>query len=123
MINNKQLNVFGEKLEACCFDPKTGWQRDGYCNLFPDDLGQHLVCVTATEGFLDYSKATGNDLSTPTDFFPGLKPGDKWCVCLLRVVAAFNAGQAPIINLAATHISVLEVIPLNILEQMAIANA
>ena len=119
MINNAQLNVLGQPLEACCHDPKTGWQRDGYCNFFPDDRGKHLVCAEITRDFLNFSKSRGNDLSTPTHSFPGLKPGQKWCVCLMRVVEAFNAGHGPKIDLAATHISVLEVIPLSLLKQMA----
>lgn len=119
MINSPQLNVLGEKLQPCCFNPETGWARDGYCNFSPEDLGKHLVCVLVTKDFLDYSKATGNDLTTPTEHFPGLKSGDKWCVCLMRVVAAFNAGHQPQIMLESTHISVLEVVPLSILKQMA----
>lgn len=118
MLYNQQLNVFGEILQSCCTNPMTGWERDGMCGYFPEDRGQHLVCAEMTKDFLDFSKNKGNDLSTPNEFFPGLKPGDKWCVCLMRIVEAFNAGHAPKIDLAATHISVLEVIPLNILEQM-----
>ena len=119
MINNVQLNVFGEPLEPCCYSPKTGWHRDGYCNFFPDDLGKHLVCAEVTQDFLKFSKAKGNDLSTPNEFFPGLKAGEKWCICLMRVVEAFNAGHPPKVILASTHINVLEIVPSSLLQKMA----
>ncbi len=118
MIFNEKLNVYGEPLEACCLDPETGFARDGMCNYFPEDAGLHLVCAYITKEFLEFSRISGNDLSTPTDSFPGLREGDKWCICLMRYIEAFNKGMAPKIDLKATHINVLEVIPLNILLEM-----
>jgi uncharacterized protein len=103
-------NVLGSELAPCSIDPLTGWYRDGCCNTGPGDRGLHLVCVRATQAFLDFSVRAGNDLSTPRpEFrFPGLKPGDRWCVCVTRWVEAMNAGVAPPVVLEATHISTLE---------------
>lgn len=116
----KELNVLGTKLKPCCLDPITGWARDGYCGYFPDDAGLHLVCTEITQEFLDFSKERGNDLSTPqSGGFPGLTPGDKWCVCLIRVIEAFNAGIKVKVDLAATSIHVREVVPIEFLQQMA----
>ena len=114
-----QLNVFGEKLTPCCLNPLTGWQRDGLCSFYNNDKGMHLVCVVVNAEFLQFSKSAGNDLSTATDNFPGLKPGDRWCLCVSRWLEAFRADQAPLIILSATSIQVLEYIPLPILQQMA----
>lgn len=115
----KELNVLGTPLKPCCTDPLTGWARDGYCNYYPEDRGLHVVCMEITQAFLDFSKKHGNDLSTPKEGFTGVKPGEKWCVCLLRVIEAFNAGIIPKIDLEATSIYVREVIPLEFLQQMA----
>jgi hypothetical protein len=103
-------NVLGEKLQPCSERPLTGFFRDGCCNTGPGDAGVHTVCVVATAEFLEFSKARGNDLSTPMpDFgFPGLKPGDRWCLCAPRWREALDAGCAPQVVLAATHEASLE---------------
>lgn len=103
-------NVLGEKLQSCSERPLTGFFRDGCCNTGPEDAGVHTVCVVATAEFLEFSKARGNDLSTPMpDFgFPGLKPGDRWCLCAPRWREALDAGRAPQVVLAATHEASLE---------------
>jgi uncharacterized protein (DUF2237 family) len=115
-------NVLGTPLKSCCQDPVTGFYRDGFCNTGPDDYGLHIVCMVATAEFLEFSKARGNDLSTPVEEwgFPGLKPGDKWCLCALRWKEAYDAGKAPQVDLEATHISALEHLDLAALKQFAI---
>ncbi len=115
-------NVFGQELETCCTSPMTGFYRDGCCRTGPQDLGMHVVCVEVSEEFLEFSKAKGNDLSTPIpDFkFPGLKPGDRWCLCALRWKEAMENGMAPHIILTSTHESALEVISLEDLKKYAI---
>ena len=112
-------NVFGEELETCSTNPMTGFFRDGCCSTDAQDLGMHVVCAEVTEEFLEFSKATGNDLSTPNpDFdFSGLKPGDRWCVCALRWKEAMDKGVAPPVVLTSTHESVLEVISLEDLKR------
>jgi hypothetical protein len=114
-----QLNVLGEPLEVCCLDPLTGWVRDGYCANHVSDTGMHHICVQVNTEFLVYSKAQGNDLSTPTEFFPGLKPGDKWCLCTMRWLQAVKDNQAPPVFLRATSIEVLNYVPLPLLKQLA----
>ncbi len=118
----KATNVLGGKLESCCTSPVTGFYRDGYCNTGPGDVGLHVVCAVMTEEFLEFSAARGNDLITPVSEydFPGLKPGDRWCLCALRWKEAFEAGVAPQVVLAATHISVLEYVDLEDLQGCAI---
>ena len=98
-------NVFGEPLQACSLNPMTGFFRNGCCDTGPEDLGSHTVCVVMTDAFLQFSRARGNDLSTPMpDYgFPGLKEGDRWCLCAPRWQEAFEAGQAPRVVLRATH--------------------
>jgi uncharacterized protein (DUF2237 family) len=98
-------NVLGGPLAACCADPATGFFRDGYCHTGPQDVGSHTVCAQVSEEFLTYTLQTGNDLTTPRPEyqFPGLRPGDRWCVCAVRWGAAFDAGVAPPVVLAATH--------------------
>ena len=112
-------NVFGEELESCSTNPMTGFFRDGCCRADAQDVGMHLVCAEVTEEFLEFSKATGNDLSTPNpDFdFPGLKPGDRWCVCALRWKEAMDNGVAPPVVLTSTHQSVLELISIEDLKR------
>jgi len=112
-------NVFGEELETCSTNPMTGFYRDGCCRTDAQDLGMHVVCTEVTEEFLEFSKTTGNDLSTPNpDFdFPGLKPGDRWCLCALRWKEALDNDVAPPVVLTSTHESVLEVIPLEDLKR------
>ena len=115
------LNVLGEPLELCSCSPRTGWYRDGYCRSDATDLGRHTVCCVVTEAFLSYSRAQGNDLSTPMPAydFPGLKPGDHWCVCAPRWLEAHDDGMAPPVRLAATEQSTLEVIDLALLQAHA----
>jgi len=117
-----QLNVLGGHLDACCMQPKTGFYRDGYCNTGIDDHGVHTVCVEVNESFLTYSKKVGNDLSTPFPVynFPGLKPGDRWCLCAERWLQAYKDNTAPPVILSATNAKTLEFIPLEVL--MAFAN-
>jgi uncharacterized protein len=111
-------NVLGTELETCSLNPKTGFFRDGCCRTGKDDVGLHLVCTRVTEEFLEFSKMVGNDLSTPRPEweFPGLEPGDQWCVCVERWRQALEAGVAPPVVLAATHISALEFVGLDDLQ-------
>ena len=102
------INVLGTELTDCSTEPLTGFYRDGCCNTGVDDHGVHTVCVITTEEFLNFSKASGNDLSTPRNGFPGLNPGDHWCLCASRGQEAYEAGGAPQVNLEATHILTLE---------------
>jgi uncharacterized protein (DUF2237 family) len=115
-------NVLGETLQPCSVTPRTGFFRDGCCNTGPDDVGLHVVCTQMTAEFLAFSKQTGNDLSTPMPEygFPGLKPGDRWCVCVARWREAFEAGVAPPVVMSATHEETLAVVPLAILKRHAI---
>ena len=108
-------NIFGEPLKSCCNDPKTGYFRDGYCRTDKSDYGSHTVCVEITNEFLDFSKSKGNDLITPNPSynFPGLKPGDKWCLCAIRWQEAFEAGCAPKVELEATDEKALNYIKIN----------
>jgi uncharacterized protein (DUF2237 family) len=118
----QQLNVFGEPLLPCGLDPITGFYRDGCCNTGYDDTGIHTVCVRVSGEFLAYSKARGNDLSTPAPQFgfKGLKPGDQWCLCAGRWKEAFDAGMAPSVVLRATHEETLAIVPLADLKRHAI---
>ncbi len=106
----KAKNVLGSELQICCQSPVTGFYRDGCCNTGPGDVGLHLVCAQVTAEFLEFSAARGNDLITPNPLggFPGLTPGDRWCLCVSRWKEALEAGVAPPLDLAATHISTLE---------------
>jgi uncharacterized protein (DUF2237 family) len=115
------LNVLGEPLDLCSCEPLTGWFRDGSCRTNDADHGRHTVCCEVTEAFLNYSRAQGNDLSTPAPAygFPGLKPGDHWCVCAPRWLEAYEDGMAPPVRLAATEQGTLEVIPLELLQRHA----
>ena len=103
-------NIFGEPLKPCCTNPLTGYFRDGYCRTDKLDYGNHSVCVIVTEDFLEFSKKNGNDLITqqPKYLFPGLKAGDKWCLCAIRWQEAFEAGCAPKVELEATNEKSLE---------------
>lgn len=111
----KQVNVFGEQLITCSTQPLTGFFRDGCCNTGPSDRGTHTVCAVMTSEFLAFTKTQGNDLSTPLPQyqFPGLKPGDKWCLCVNRWKEALDAGCAPKVILEATHEKTLEVVTLD----------
>ena len=116
-------NVLGGELVACSTDPLTGFYRDGCCNTGADDVGVHTVCVTATAEFLEFSSSRGNDLSTPLPEhgFPGLRPGDRWCLCAPRWQEALDAGAAPEVVLEATHASSLEWVRLDDLRRHAVA--
>ena len=120
-VGKGHLNVLGGALESCSCEPMTGWFRDGHCRTDPSDVGQHSVCCVMSERFLNYSKAQGNDLSTPMPAFgfPGLKPGDHWCVCAPRWKQAYDDGMAPPVRLEATEHTALEVVPLDILKSHA----
>lgn len=111
---SKARNVLGDKLQPCCFDPMTGFFRDGFCHTIDEDRGSHTVCAIMTDEFLAFSKSQGNDLSTPQPQygFPGLKAGDKWCVCVARWEEAFVVGKAPQVVLEATHERALDVVDL-----------
>lgn len=115
------LNVYGGPLALCSNDPVTGFFRDGQCNTCAQDSGSHTVCAIMTAEFLAYSKYLGNDLSTPRpEFnFPGLSPGDHWCLCASRFLQAHAEGVAPRVNLEATHQRALDIVPLSVLETYA----
>lgn len=122
MSASSSLNVLGTPLQSCSTDPVTGYFRDGCCETGPSDRGRHIVCAVVTDEFLNYSKAQGNDLSTPRpEFrFPGLKAGDRWCLCLERWREAHAAGCAPQVILAATHQIALERLTLSTLQAFAV---
>ena len=117
-----KLNVLGEPLLPCSEEPMTGFVRDGCCNTSPEDLGRHVVCVRVTADFLAYSKSRGNDLSTPAPElgFPGLQPGDQWCLCAARWQEALQAGKAPKVVLQATHAAALKIVKLADLKKHAL---
>jgi len=119
---DESLNVFDEQLEPCGMDPITGFYRDGCCNTSDDDVGSHTVCVEVTQKFLEYSRFQGNDLSTPVpDFgFPGIKPGDTWCLCADRWLEAYENNMAPKVFLMRTHKKVLEIISMDKLKKFAV---
>jgi uncharacterized protein (DUF2237 family) len=122
--DNKEedLNVFGETLAVCSVDPATGFYRDGCCSTGDEDRGRHVVCAEVTAAFLEFSRRAGNDLSTPRpEFgFPGLKPGDRWCLCADRWQQALEAGAAPRVVLGATHRLALEHVELADLKRHAL---
>ena len=117
-------NVFGETLKSCCNNPMTGYFRDGYCRTDESDLGRHTVCAIVDNDFLEFSKQRGNDLSTPQKhyFFPGLKAGDKWCLCVLRWKEALDAGCAPKVDLESTNEKALQHVSLSDLIKHAAIN-
>jgi uncharacterized protein (DUF2237 family) len=116
------LNVLGTQLRACSYAPLTGFFRDGCCHTSEADAGTHVVCVRVSAEFLAFSAERGNDLSTPRpEFrFPGLKPGDRWCLCALRWLEAFQAGVAPPVALESTHEAALDHIPIEALRAHAL---
>ena len=120
MIDGK--NVLGSDLQLCCSNPMTGYYRDGYCRTGGQDFGVHVVCAQVTAEFLSFTQQQGNDLSTPIPAydFPGLKPGDRWCLCAARWQEAKAAGVAPPVVLEATHIRALEVLSLDELKQYSL---
>ena len=117
-----KLNVLGEPLAPCSEQPLTGFFRDGCCNTAPEDIGLHTVCTRVTAEFLEFSRSRGNDLSTPMpEFgFPGLKPGDQWCLCAARWQEALDAGAAPRVVLRATHAATLRLVKLADLKKYAL---
>lgn len=120
--NTRPKNVLGTALESCCTYPITGYWRDGYCRTSIQDVGTHVVCAVMTEEFLEFTKSKGNDLSSPIPAyqFPGLKPGDKWCLCVLRWIEAEKAGCAPHIILKGTDSNALKFTNLETLKVYAI---
>lgn len=118
MDKDPAINVLGGPLLPCSTAPLTGFFRDGHCNTCPEDRGSHTVCVLMTAEFLAFSKYVGNDLSTPRpDFlFPGVKPGESWCLCAGRFLQAHDEGCAPKVRLAATHQRALDIVPLEVLK-------
>jgi len=121
MKKDPSVNVLGEALVPCSGDPLTGFFRDAHCNTCSEDRGCHTVCAVMTAEFLAFSKYVGNDLTTPRPEwgFPGLKPGDSWCLCASRFMQAYDEGCAPKVNLAATHRRALAIVPARALEMLA----
>ena len=121
-VMHPSINVLGTELKTCSSDPLTGWYRDGCCNTDENDRGSHTVCCVVTQEFLEYAKSQGNDLMTPAPHFsfPGLKPGDSWCVCARTWLAAVNEGAACPVDLEATHEEALSIIPFDLLETHAV---
>ncbi len=119
---SEAMNVLGTPLESCCTSPMTGFFRDGLCRTGGGDFGAHVVCAQMTEDFLNFTKGKGNDLSTPAPMyqFPGLQPGDCWCLCASRWQEALQSGVAPPIVLASTHASALEYVSMSDLQEYAI---
>ena len=115
-------NVLGAPLDPCGTEPLTGFYRDGCCSTGPEDAGRHTICAVVTADFLDHQRSIGNDLSTPAPQyrFPGLVPGDRWCVTAVNWLRAHNDGQAAPVVLAATHERTLDVVPLDVLQQYAV---
>jgi uncharacterized protein len=115
-------NVLGQELKPCSTDPVTGFFRNGCCETGPHDMGMHTVCAVMTAEFLAFSKQAGNDLSTPRPDldFPGLKPGDRWCLCAPRWKEALDAGAAPQVVLESTHEETLAIVPLGVLKDHAV---
>ena len=121
-MSSDDRNVLGGPLASCSDEPLTGFFRDGCCNTGPEDVGLHVVCAKVTQAFLEFARRQGNDLITPAPHygFPGLKPGDRWCVCVGTWRQAYEAGVAPPVVLAATHEETLAVVPLALLRQLAV---
>ncbi len=119
---SKQKNVFGENLIECSVNPLTGYFRDGCCNTDSSDLGLHIVCVEVSEQFLEFSKSRGNDLSIPNPDveFPGLKPGDRWCLCAARWQEAYENNMAPRVVLESTHRRAMEIVSLETMREFAV---
>lgn len=118
----EELNVLGGPLEPCGTDPVTGFYRDGCCSTGPEDLGSHTICAVVTAEFLDHQRSIGNDLSTPVPAyrFPGLVPGDRWCVTAVNWLRAHRDGVAAPVVLASTHVRALDIVPLDALQEHAV---
>ena len=116
------INVFGKELDICCENPQTGFFRNGMCDTCREDQGVHTVCILVTEEFLEFSKLVGNDLSTshPEFEFPGLKPGDRWCLCAMRWQEAHDQGKAPPVFLESTHEKTLKMVDFHLLQKFTI---
>ena len=116
-------NAIGTPLNPCSLDPMTGWYRDGCCNTDENDRGSHTVCAQVTQEFLEFLQSQGNDLITPAPHFnfPGLKPGDRWCVCAASWLQAYHQGVACPVNLLSTHARALDIVPLDFLMEYSIA--
>ena len=116
------INIFGDEIEACCYDPMTGYFRDGFCNTDEHDHGSHVICAVMTDDFLEFSKSKGNDLTTPRpEFnFPGLKEGDRWCLCAMRWKEAYDAGVAPKVFLESCHLNSLNFVTKEQLAEYAV---
>ncbi len=121
-MSDRERNVLGSELEPCGTDPLTGFYRDGCCSTGPEDLGSHTICAVVTAEFLEHQRSIGNDLSTPMPAynFPGLRPGDRWCVTAVNWARAHNDGVAAPVVLASTNEAVLQVVPLSALRQHAV---
>ncbi len=117
-----ERNVLGGPLQSCSMDPMTGFYRTGCCSTGPEDAGSHTVCAVVTAEFLVFSKSRGNDLSTPRPEwgFPGLKPGDRWCLCAARWLEAYKAGMAPKVVLEATNAAAMRIVPVEALREHAV---
>lgn len=117
-----ERNVLGGELKLCSSDPVTGWFRDGTCATAPDDAGSHTICAVVTREFLDHQRSIGNDLTTPAPMFhfPGLQPGDRWCVTARNWLRAHEDGAAAPVVLAATHERAIDIVPLDILRDYAV---
>jgi uncharacterized protein len=120
--SSRPKNVLGQELQCCCTSPRTGFYRDGFCQTGPMDYGSHTVCAEVTADFLEFSRSRGNDLITPIPAydFPGLKPGDRWCLCVSRWKEALDADVAPKIVLDACHEKALAIVTLDDLQRHAI---
>lgn len=110
-------NVFGEPLKICGINPLTGYSRTGFCTLSKEDIGTHIVCAIVDDKFLLFTLSKGNNLITPTNGFPGLKAGDRWCLCVLRWIEAYKNGAAPLVDLEATSQSVLKYVDVSLLKR------
>src|SRR3954454_10857013 len=117
-----ERNVLGGELQPCGMDPLTGFYRDGCCSTGPQDAGSHTICAVVTEGFLAHQRSIGNDLSSamPEYRFPGLKPGDRWCVTAVNWLRAYEDGEAAFVVLAATNERALDIVPLSALQELAV---
>ncbi len=122
MEQDDSLNVLGEPMSSCSNEPLTGFFRDGYCNTCREDRGSHTVCARVTEEFLSFSKSRGNDLSTPQPNFgfPGLRDGDRWCLCAGRWLEAYENDAAPRVYLKSTHRRALDIVPMDVLRRFAL---
>jgi uncharacterized protein (DUF2237 family) len=121
-LSQESLNILGKPLKPCCFEPKTGFYRDGYCKTGKHDVGSHIICAEVTAEFLEFTASKGNDLSIsrPEFDFPGLKPGDRWCLCALRWKEALHEGLAPPVILESCHLQALEYVTFEELKQNAL---